>query len=353
MAAEQVNITDEFREVLSKIKYPGFDLDIVSAGLVLEARREGAKAVVRLQSLAAPPAVREQLENDIAQAVAGLGGMTELELTLPEPPPPPKPKEGPKPVAGVAAIVPVASGKGGVGKSTVAVNLALGLRDLGLRVGLLDLDLYGPSLPIMLGIHNVEPGVEGNLLKPVEVQGLKTMSIGFLVRPDQALVWRGPLVMKAVRQLLHEVAWAPLDVLVLDLPPGTGDVQISMTQEVPIAGAVVVTTPQDVALADAVKGVDMFRTVGAPILGIVENMSYFICPDCSSRHEIFGHGSVEPLARRTGVEFLGEIPLDPLVPKMADQGLAALSSDTVSAEAYRHLAQRVKERLAELAAKEA
>jgi ATP-binding protein involved in chromosome partitioning len=343
---------DIFRDALSKVRYPGFDLDIVAMDLVEEARLENGVAKIKLRTVQAPPEVRKELENAVAEAVMELPGVNELELDFPEPPQPkaePE-QEGPSPVEGVDAIVPVASGKGGVGKSTVAVNLAMGLLEQGLKVGLLDLDLYGPSIPIMLGLRGSEPQAEGNKLMPIQSHGLKVMSIGFMIPPEKALIWRGPLIMKAVRQLLHEVAWAPLDVLILDLPPGTGDVQISMAQEVPVAGAVVVTTPQDVALVDAVKGVDLFQQTNAPVLGIVENMSYFICPDCGSRHEIFGHGSVEPLCQRLGVDFLGELPLDPNVRQQGDLGQPTVNGGTPAAEAYKELARKVKDKLIKIGA---
>ena len=338
-------IEQAFREALSKVRYPGFDLDILAMDLVEEARLEGGVAKIKLRSLQAPPQVREELENAVAAAVMEVPGVSELELDLPEPPQPQPVKEGPSPVEGVSAIVPVASGKGGVGKSTVAVNLAMGLLEQGLKVGLLDLDLYGPSIPLMLGLKDAEPQAVNDKLQPIDSHGLKVMSIGFMIPSEKALIWRGPLIMKAVRQLLHEVDWAPLDVLILDLPPGTGDVQISMTQEVPIAGAVVVTTPQDVALVDAIKGVDMFQQTQAPVLGIVENMSYFICPDCDARHEIFGHGSVEPLCKRLGVDFLGELPLDPKVRQQADLGQPTVNGGAPAAKAYIELANKVKDKL--------
>ncbi|MFH1057215.1 MAG: Mrp/NBP35 family ATP-binding protein [Pseudomonadota bacterium] len=338
-------IQDVFKSALANVKYPGFDADILSMDLVLEAKIVDSRAVIKLRPIAAPPEVREQLENDIAAAVSGIGGIKELELDVPEPPQPKAPS-GPKPIPGVKAVVPVASGKGGVGKSTVAVNLALGLAGLGLKVGLLDLDLYGPSVPLMLGLTKVQPEDNGDgRIAPVLAQGLKVMSIGFMVGAERALIWRGPILMKAVKQLLHEVAWEPLDILVLDLPPGTGDVQITMAQEVPIAGAVVVTTPQDVALVDAIKAVDMFTHTNAPVLGIVENMSYFVCPDCGGRHEIFGHGSVAPLSARLGVQFLGEIPLDQSVRAAMDAGTPIIQSDSPAAQAYRDLAAKVLERI--------
>ena len=344
---KKANIDGMLEQALRKVKYPGFDMDIVSLDLVTQAEVIGGKAVVRLKTLNAPAAVREQMENAIAAALAGLPGIKELDVELPEAPPPPEKKEhaGPHAIEGVAAVVPVASGKGGVGKSTVAVNLALGLKELGLKVGLLDLDLYGPSIPMMLGLMGVQPQAEGEKLAPVDAQGIKVMSIGFLMPSEKALIWRGPLIIKAVRQLFHEVAWGTLDVLILDLPPGTGDVQISMAQEVPVTGAVVVTTPQDVATIDAIKAVDMFKAVKAPVLGIVENMSYFVCDGCGKRHEIFGHGKVEPLCQRLGVDYLGELPLDPAVRKLSDEGKAAVGSHTAAAAAYQSLAKKVAAKL--------
>ncbi|RJX33918.1 MAG: MRP family ATP-binding protein [Desulfarculus sp.] len=337
---DEFSIDQELEAPLKTVRYPGFDLNIMAMELVTEAKLAGNKAVVKLRPVAAPPQVREQLEKDISAAVRKATGVAEVELHLPQPAPA-KERRGPQPIPGVKWVVPVASGKGGVGKSTLAVNLAVGLKALGLSVGILDLDLYGPSIPLMLGASQARPGAAGDKIAPVEAHGLKVMSVGFLIKSGQALIWRGPLVMKAVRQLLHEVAWAPLDVLVLDLPPGTGDVQITMAQEVPISGAVVVTTPQDVALLDAVKGVDMFKSVGAPVLGIVENMSYFACPDCGSRHEIFGHGSVEPLCARLGVPYLGEIPLDPVVRRLADEGRPAVEAAPEQAKPYLDLARQV------------
>ncbi len=340
-------LDEKLLQALSLVNYPGFDTSIVEAGLVERATLDpGGKAVVVLRPINAPDDVRQSLEDQVASVVGALEGVTELSLTLPEPPKPQADKpQGPRPISGVKAVVPVASGKGGVGKSTVAVNLALALSEKGLRVGLLDLDLYGPSIPMMMGLANAKPQGEGDKLLPLEAWGIKVLSIGFLVPADAALIWRGPMVAKAVKQLLHEVDWGEIDVLVLDLPPGTGDIQISLASETPIDGAVVVATPQDVALADVIKAVDMFKHVGARILGVVENMSYFVCPDCGGRHEIFGHGSVSPLARNLGVPFLGEIPLDPAVPGLEDNGQSVLAGAPASAEAYRSLADQVMQGL--------
>ncbi|MCF8042256.1 MAG: Mrp/NBP35 family ATP-binding protein [Desulfarculaceae bacterium] len=331
----------ELEAPLKKVRYPGFDMDILAMQLVTEAHLSEGKAVIHLRPVSAPPEVREELENQIATVVREATGVQEVEVHSPEPPEPKKEEKGPHAIDGVKWVVPVASGKGGVGKSTVAVNLAMALSSMGLKVGILDLDLYGPSVPMMLGVTGAQPDAVGQQIAPILAHGLKAMSVGFLIKADTALIWRGPLVMKAVRQLLHDVAWAPLDVLILDLPPGTGDVQISMAQEVPITGAVVVTTPQDVALTDAIKGVDMFRQVGAPLMGIVENMSYFNCPDCGSRHEIFGHGSVKPLCEKLGVPYLGEIPLDPSLRQLADLGQPKTVLESPAGEPYRELAKMV------------
>src|ERR1700712_3369683 len=237
----------------------------------------------------------------------------------PAPKPAPARKEPPAPAGlpGVKNIIAVASGKGGVGKSTVAVNLALSLSRLGLKGGLLGAELYGPSLPRLLAIAE-KPGSTGNTLLPIEKHGLKTMSIGFLVKEDEAMIWRGPMVQSALSQMLSDVAWAPLDVLVLDMPPGTGDAQLTIAQRVPLKGAVVVSTPQDIALIDAKKGIAMFRKTQVPIMGIVENMSMFQCPDCGSRHAIFGHGGAREMAEKMNVPLLAEIPLVPRIRETSD-----------------------------------
>ena len=331
---------------LRRVKYPGLDVDIVEAGLVEEAVVEGAVAKVRLRPLSAPAGVRKALEDALAAELKAAPGIKEVELLFPPPPKAPSSSPPqPQPIEGVKWVVPVASGKGGVGKSTVAVNLAIGLRRLGLASGVLDLDVYGPSMHIMLGLKGMEPTVENNKLVPLEAWGIKVMSVGVLMDPGKALIWRGPLVMKAVSQLIRDVAWAPLDVLVLDLPPGTGDVQITMCQELPITGAVVVTTPQDVALADAIKAVDMFRTVGAPVLGVVENMSFFVCPNCGVRHEIFG--PPRNLEAVVGVRMLGRLPLAMEVAPKADQGRPAITLGGDVARAYEELAATVKRVLEE------
>jgi ATP-binding protein involved in chromosome partitioning len=248
---------------------------------------------------------------------------------------------------GVGAIVAVASGKGGVGKSTTAINLALGLRDLGLKVGVLDADIYGPSVPKLLAIRGRPETLGGNRLRPMQGYGLTVMSIGFLVAEDTPMIWRGPMVMSALTQMLREVEWGTLDVMIVDMPPGTGDAQLTMAQQVPLAGAVIVSTPQDLALIDARRGVEMFKRVNVPVLGIIENMSYFVCPKCGERHDIFGHGGAHAEADKLGVPFLGEVPLHMAIRETSDSGrpVVATDPDGPHAKVYREIAARVRDAL--------
>jgi len=252
-------------------------------------------------------------------------------------------------IPGIARIVAVASGKGGVGKSTTSVNLALGLQANGLKVGIMDADIYGPSMPRLLHISGRPQNVSGRIIRPMEGYGLKVMSMGFLVDEETPMIWRGPMVISALTQMLREVEWGELDVLVVDMPPGTGDAQLTMAQNVPLAGAVIVSTPQDLALIDARKGLAMFRKVDVPILGIVENMSYFVCPDCGGRHDIFGHGGARKEAERIGVPFLGEVPLDMQIRSTSDGGTPIVMSepDSVHAKTYREIARTAWERVGE------
>ncbi|MGO4128902.1 iron-sulfur cluster carrier protein ApbC [Inquilinus sp. YAF38] len=247
------------------------------------------------------------------------------------------------PVAGIGSIIAVASGKGGVGKSTTAVNLALGLAALGLKVGLLDADIYGPSMPRMTGITGKPNSPDGKSLDPKENYGLKVMSIGFLIDEETPMIWRGPMVQSALSQMLRDVNWGTLDVLVVDMPPGTGDAQLTMAQQVPLAGAVIVSTPQDIALLDARKGLNMFRKVDVPVLGIIENMSYFCCPNCGHRTDIFSHGGARAEAEKLGCDFLGEIPLDIVIRETSDSGqpIVVSAPDSPHSEAYRGIAARV------------
>ena len=250
-------------------------------------------------------------------------------------------------VPGVKAIIAVASGKGGVGKSTTASNLALAMAANGLKVGLLDADIYGPSMPRMLGISGRPTSHDGRILEPMENYGIKVMSMGFLVAEDTPMIWRGPMVMSALQQMLRDVNWGTLDVLVVDMPPGTGDAQLTMAQQVPLAGAVIVSTPQDIALLDARKGLNMFRRVDVPVLGIIENMSYFCCPNCGHRSDIFSHGGARKEAETLGMEFLGELPLHIDIRETSDQGQPIVVSQPESehAKAYRRIATRVWEKV--------
>jgi len=263
------------------------------------------------------------------------------------------PQGGPSPMArqaeipGIAAVIAVASGKGGVGKSTTALNLALGLRDLGLRVGLLDADIYGPSVPRLTGIRQKPELNADKKMIPIVRFGLAIMSIGFLVEEDTAMIWRGPMVMSAITQMLRDVAWGRLDVLVVDMPPGTGDAQLTLAQNVPLKGAIIISTPQDLSLIDARRGLAMFKKVNVPVLGIVENMSYFQCPNCGTRSDIFGHGGARLEAEKLGVPFLGEVPLHMSIRATSDAGTPVVDSepDGPHAAAYRAIGQKVREQL--------
>jgi ATP-binding protein involved in chromosome partitioning len=320
----------------------------VDAGAVKEWEtvRGRAEAATR-----AVPGVKSVLVALTAERASGVGG-TAPQRRPQMPPAAARPREGgtapsPAGIPGVAAIIAVASGKGGVGKSTTAVNLALGLRDLGLKVGILDADIYGPSMPKLLAIREKPQTIGGNRLKPIERHGMPVMSIGFLIEEETPMIWRGPMVMSALTQMLREVEWGTLDVMVVDMPPGTGDAQLTMAQQVPLKGAVIVSTPQDLALIDARRGIAMFRRVNVPVLGIVENMSTFICPHCGTRSDIFGHGGARAEAERLGVPFLGEVPLHMDIREKSDSGqpVVATVPDGPHAQAYRAIAARVRDGL--------
>ena len=330
----------------------------VDAGAVKawEAVRERAEAAIR-----AVPGVKSVMVALTAERSPGAGGAArppQRPQAAPGPARAPGARPGPAPgapsapsqsgIPGVAAIIAVASGKGGVGKSTTAVNLALGLRDLGLKVGILDADIYGPSMPKLLAIRERPQTIGGTRLKPIERYGMPVMSIGFLIEEETPMIWRGPMVMSALTQMLREVEWGTLDVMVVDMPPGTGDAQLTMAQQVPLKGAVIVSTPQDLALIDARRGIAMFRRVNVPVLGIVENMSTFICPHCGTRSDIFGHGGARAEAERLGVPFLGEVPLDMTIREKSDAGLpvVATAPDSPLAQCYRDIAARVRDGIA-------
>jgi ATP-binding protein involved in chromosome partitioning len=288
-------------------------------------------------------AAMEPLGRRIEVKLAGLPGVKNAAVVFTAHKPAPPPPQAAAPVLpGVKSVIAVASGKGGVGKSTVAVNLAVALAQSGQAVGLLDADIYGPSLPRMLGLNH-KPVVKDGRMLPLEAWGLRCMSIGFLVEEETAMVWRGPMVTGALNQMLAQVEWGELDVLVVDMPPGTGDIQLSLAQKAKLAGAVVVSTPQDIALIDARRGVKMFEQVHVPVLGIVENMSFFACPHCGGRTDVFGHGGAAAEAARIGVAFLGEVPLLLEVRETGDGGtpICASAPESAAAGAFRDIAARV------------
>jgi ATP-binding protein involved in chromosome partitioning len=361
---------DAIREALKQVQGPDMAGDIVSLGMVSEVVIRDGKVYF---SISVDPAKANELEGlrlTAEKAVRALPGVESVLVTLTaarEPgsqtprgngstqkqAPPATPfarSQRPQKLAGiekVKAIVAVASGKGGVGKSTTAVNLALGLQAQGLKVGLLDADIYGPSVPRLLGLSGSPEQLPTMQLKPMEAYGLKVMSMGFLVDEETPMIWRGPMVQSAVVQLLRDVAWGDLDILVVDMPPGTGDAQLTLAQQVPLAGAVIVSTPQDLALVDARKGLTMFRKVNVPVLGIVENMSTFICPHCGGRSDIFAHGGARTEAERLETPFLGEVPLAPAIRETSDAGRPVVATDPngEAAKAYLGIAVRTQEEL--------
>ena len=308
----------QIRNLLSKVPYPGFSRDIISFGVV-RGITIGTEVVVQLVIATNDTGVASELRNRVAQALAAEAGMPPVKVLVDVQAPVQSGGQGPVPIPGVSHVIAVASGKGGVGKSTVAVNLAAALHAKGLRVGLCDCDLYGPSVAMMCGAKERPYADEEGRIEPVIRHGLRMMSMGLLLEEDSPAVLRGPMVTRYTQQFLRNVLWGDLDVLVLDLPPGTGDIQLTIVQTVPLAGAVIVTTPQEVALIDARKAVSMFAKTNVPILGILENMSGFIDPE-GRRHEIFGSGGGEREALRLGVPFLGSLPLDPALRIAGDEG---------------------------------
>ena len=369
---------DAVLDRLGQIRGPDDDRDIVRRGMVSDIIITNGKVMfsitVPAERAKAFDAVREAAENAVRSLPGVTGAMVALtaekkasagspaarrppDLPPPRPPAPPAAQRGAGPppgarpaappgkagVPGIDAIIAVASGKGGVGKSTTAVNLALALKANGLRVGILDADIYGPSMPRLLHLSGRPEVIGGRTLKPMDGYGVKVMSIGFLVEEGTPMIWRGPMVVSALSQMLREVAWGELDVLVVDMPPGTGDAQLTMAQQVPLAGAVIVSTPQDLALIDARKGLAMFQRVDVPVLGIVENMSTFICPNCGTETQIFGHGGARHEAEVLRVPFLGEVPLDIQIRLTSDEGkpIVIAEPDGPHAKVYRSIATTV------------
>lgn len=341
---------DEITSALARVATPE-GRGLVDSGRVADIAVTGATVIV---SIAITPAEAKSFEPARLAAEAAIKALPGVEkafvaLTAEKAPgvspAPAKPAAAQRPpaVGGVKRIVAVASGKGGVGKSTTAANLALAFRASGLRVGLLDADIYGPSVPKLMGLKGKPELLENRVLKPMEAHGLKVMSIGFMVEDDAPLIWRGPMIDSALTQMLREVAWGDLDILVVDMPPGTGDAQLTMAQKVPLDGAVIVSTPQDLALIDARKGIAMFRKVDVPVLGLIENMSTFVCPTCGFRCDIFAHGGARREAERWEAPFLGEVPLHMDIRVTADAGapIVVAKPDGPHAMAYKEIAARV------------
>ena len=363
---------DEVREALRRVGDPARDGNVVDLGMITGLVVRDGNVMFSIEIDAARAPEMESLRLACEQVVAGLPGALSVTAVLtaeqtpqsqPQPQPAaqaqkqePAPQKGPPQIGrhgkadgqkmelpGIKSISAVASGKGGVGKSTVTVNLAIALNRLGLSVGILDADIYGPSMPRMLGISG-QPRSDGDKLETMHGHGVSCMSIGFLVDPDQPTIWRGPMVMGALEQLLGDVKWGELDLMLVDMPPGTGDAQLTMAQKVPLKGAIIVSTPQDIALIDARKGLNMFRQTEVPVLGIVENMSYFHCPSCGERSEIFGHGGARQTAEELGCDFLGEIPLHISLRETSDAGtpITATAPDSVEAQAFTKIAEQIK-----------
>jgi ATP-binding protein involved in chromosome partitioning len=354
---------DRVLAALRQVIDPDRDRDIVSLGMVsgVQVREGHVGFAIEVDPKRGP--MLEPLRKAAERAVERLEGVLSVTAVLtaeakparggasPQPPPARGHAHAPHGgagggkalVPGVKTIVAVASGKGGVGKSTVAANLALAFAANGLKVGLLDADIYGPSMPRMMGIAGKPTATHEKRLEPMQNYGIKCMSMGFLVPEETPMIWRGPMVMSAIQQMLRDVEWGTLDILVVDLPPGTGDAQLTMAQQVPLSGAVIVSTPQDIALLDARKGLNMFRKVDVPVLGIVENMSYFLCPHCGERSEIFSHGGARKEAERLGTDFLGEIPLDIQIRETSDGGKPIVVADPTSAhtKVFRGMAERI------------
>jgi ATP-binding protein involved in chromosome partitioning len=337
---------------LKQVTFPGLDRDILSLGYLKDIREESGVFVIVIELSTNLRGAGEEIEASARRALSEAGIPYRLDLRVHyQQARPPEGAEMPEPEDALPEVpikIAVASGKGGVGKSTVAVNLALGLARLGHATGLLDCDIYGPSVPLMMGLEQEQPIVREHRMVPLERYGVRSMSIGYLIDRDTPVIWRGPMVGKAIDQLMRDVEWDGTEILVFDLPPGTGDIQISLSQKIRLSGAVIVTTPQDVALIDAGKGVAMFEKVSVPILGIVENMSYFACPHCGRRTDIFRSGGGRRQAKRLSVPLLGEIPIDPEIAVGGDEGqpILARSPESDAARAYLSLATQVMKILA-------
>ena len=339
----------DLKKVLSAVAVPGLPHTIGDVGRVVRAEISGDKAEIEISI--GYPAERQfpEIEAAVRAALDASGGPANVDLNIATKINSHSVQKNLKPLAGVKNIIAIASGKGGVGKSTTAVNLALALSDDGANVGILDADIYGPSQQLMLGVIGERPNSDdGQSMYPIEAHGLQVMSMGFLIDPDQPMVWRGPMVTSALNQLLQQTNWDDLDYLIVDMPPGTGDVQLTLSQQVPVSGAVIVTTPQDIALLDARRGLQMFRKVAVPVLGVIENMSTHVCSSCGHEEAIFGTGGGQSMADEFDIEMLGQLPLDASIREQTDSGTPTVVSapDSPQADAYRSAARHMAARLA-------
>lgn len=341
---------DAIVAALATVRDPELHRDIVSLGMVKDLAIDGGAISLEVELTTPACPLKDVIERDVRAALEGVAGVERIELRWGANVRANTPREGQKHVEGVRNIIAVASNKGGVGKSTVASNLAVALAKAGARVGLLDADITGPNVPTMFGIAAGSQAGSSDGLRPVDRYGVRVCSIGFLLPKGTPVVWRGPMIGSAVRQLLHDVDWGELDYLIVDLPPGTSDASMSMAQEAPIAGALIVSMPQDVSLEDATKAVAMFEKLNVPVFGMVENMSYFIAPDTGNRYDIFGHGGAQKAAGDLGIDFLGEVPIEPIVREGGDQGSPVVYGhpDSVSAQAFVRLAGNIAARLSVL-----
>jgi len=341
---------DAVLAALSTVMDPELHRDIVSLGMVKDLAIEGGEVSLKVELTTPACPLKDVIEKDVRAVLDAMEGVTAVNLDWGANVRASSPREGQKPIEGVRNIIAVASNKGGVGKSTLSTNLAVALARAGATVGLIDADITGPNLPTMFGLAaGLQSGATDGL-RPIDKHGVKVVSIGFLLPKGTPVVWRGPMIGSAVRQLLHDVPWGELDYLIIDLPPGTSDASMSMAQEAPIAGVVIVSTPQDVSLEDAMKAVAMFEKLDIPVFGMVENMSYFIAPDTGTKYDIFGYGGAQRAADELGIDFLGEIPIEPAVREGADRGVPVVisSPDSQSAKAFEQIAGNVAARLSVL-----
>jgi ATP-binding protein involved in chromosome partitioning len=334
---------------LRSVPYPGFTRDIVSFGVIRDVEIGSDVITIHLATSTANAEVVAQIEGAVREAIATMPGVALPVAIERQQAPTPQARRGPQPIPGVTRVLAVASGKGGVGKSTVSTNLAVAFSAMGLRTGLLDADVYGPSIPFMLGITDKGRVGEGRRLTPIERHGLRVLSMGMFVGDTTPIIWRGPMVTKLITEFLHNADWGELDVLVLDLPPGTGDVQLTLQQQIQMTGGVIVTTPQNVALADVRRGIQMFRQMKTPVLGVIENMSFHVCPGCGTEAHIFGHGGGATMAVEMSIPFLGEVPLVRAVREAGDGGtpLVAAEPSHPASRAFHEIAERTLMRLKE------